>query len=1223
MRLLTNTRRPDGLLRRIVGVFILAASGGVIPTCLVAGAVAADDTGIVYRWRFVDENISERKVNATPGNLALECSTDPLLDSNQPESMILGPPQEPRFFAEAKVSMQELGLPCKELSADAWVRVDKVAEWGGAFGAIQDNGTFERGWLLGYRQSRFFFALASEKTNRLTYLMAPTGFSPGDWYHITGTWDGETQRLYIDGELVASSQEQGGLIAYSDEAHFGVGAYWDANEFHGLTGRVEQVCLWNRSLDPSEVEQQFTERKSRFPGIEGQEASITDWPTYMRDQARTGIAANTTLSWPLETKWSLQTEHAPEPAWPPPANQDFWHKKDNLKARVIFDRAYPLIAVGGRVFISSSSESCVTCLDLADGKPRWRAYAEGPVRLAPTFHDGKLLFGSDDGCVYCVDASTGRQIWRQRAVSQDRRIQGNGRIISVWPIRTDIFVQDDKAYFCAGLFPQQGVFHAALDILTGKQIAIVKINAATQGYLERRGNQLHVATGRAPTGAFLAELTRRGKPVGKAVREVPDRYPFSFVGDSSSRIFGGDGEVAAFATNTGEQVWTENVEGRVYSMAICEGNLLLSTDTGHLYCMSPVSPKAASTNTSDSNAPDSNTRGPTGLTPNSSADLRAPADEAAAVDEAAGQAKRALELAGTQQGWALILNSGDSDLAAEIAKQSQMNVVAVEEDATLVAVSRKKLTAAGLGNRVTVHQLKTTTVPLPYTDYLFNLIVDAGGVMPNSPARDAIARTEITRMTRPGGGVAIFGRGPESIVRRPSLPGTGEWNHQYATPGNSACSGDELVAGEMRLQWFGKPGPQGMMDRHHRTAAPLYSGGRLFIPGDNRVVAADAYNGTPLWNVEIADSRRAGVYRDCSYLAASPKSLFVAAASECLKLDAATGVETGRFQLPGTTALANDEWGYLATVGDLVYGSRQTYGASRRDHSLEQIKEGTYFDARPLVCSKSLFAYSNRPQGAPKWEYHPLLGLIVNSTIAIDSNRISFIESGAIDRNSSSGRHKLSQLLAEPAYLTTLDSRTGELQWQKKLPLGHMEHVLYLVASGSKLVLAGSYNQDTGTGNQVHFDITTFDVRAGEVLWTKTQKQGGGIGGSHGEQDLHPVVVGEKLYCEPFAYHLNTGEPLENWKWNPAHRRGCGTISASASSFFFRQANPTMFDLDRNEYSKVTTTTRPGCWINMLPAGGLLLVPEASSGCTCNFAIQSSMAFLPVAVPPIAVPPAP
>jgi hypothetical protein len=92
---------------------------------------------------------------------------------------------------------------------------------------------------------------------------------------------------------------------------------------------------------------------------------------------------------------------------------------------------------------------------------------------------------------------------------------------------------------------------------------------------------------------------------------------------------------------------------------------------------------------------------------------------------------------------------------------------------------------------------------------------------------------------------------------------------------------------------------------------------------------------------------------------------------------------------------------------------------------------------------------------------------------------------------------------------------------------------------------------------------------------------------------------------------LHTGDPLADWGWNPKHRRGCGTISASATAFFFRESNPTLFDLTTNTYDKVTTSTRPGCWINMIPAGGLLLIPEASSGCTCDYPIQTSLAFLP------------
>ena len=54
-----------------------------------------------------------------------------------------------------------------------------------------------------------------------------------------------------------------------------------------------------------------------------------------------------------------------------------------------------------------------------------------------------------------------------------------------------------------------------------------------------------------------------------------------------------------------------------------------------------------------------------------------------------------------------------------------------------------------------------------------------------------------------------------------------------------------------------------------------------------------------------------------------------------------------------------------------------------------------------------------------------------------------------------------------------------------------------------------------------------------------------------------------------------------------------------------------MCDLETGTMGKVTSVSRPGCWINMIPANGMLLIPEASSGCTCDLAIQTSMAFAP------------
>ena len=40
--------------------------------------------------------------------------------------------------------------------------------------------------------------------------------------------------------------------------------------------------------------------------------------------------------------------------------------------------------------------------------------------------------------------------------------------------------------------------------------------------------------------------------------------------------------------------------------------------------------------------------------------------------------------------------------------------------------------------------------------------------------------------------------------------------------------------------------------------------------------------------------------------------------------------------------------------------------------------------------------------------------------------------------------------------------------------------------------------------------------------------------------------------------------------------------------------------------------TRPDCWINIVPTDGLVLIQESSSGCTCGYSMQMSIAYLPV-----------
>ena len=111
--------------------------------------------------------------------------------------------------------------------------------------------------------------------------------------------------------------------------------------------------------------------------------SASDWPTYLHDDARSGTTAEE-LSLPLSEAWAFKSEHPPSPAWPPPAEQDFWNKKADLPARVVFDRAFHVVSDGFFVYFGSSSDDQVRSLNLQTGELNWTFFTEGPVRLAPT-----------------------------------------------------------------------------------------------------------------------------------------------------------------------------------------------------------------------------------------------------------------------------------------------------------------------------------------------------------------------------------------------------------------------------------------------------------------------------------------------------------------------------------------------------------------------------------------------------------------------------------------------------------------------------------------------------------------------------------------------------------------------------------------------------------------------------------------------------------------------
>jgi outer membrane protein assembly factor BamB len=316
----------------------------------------------------------------------------------------------------------------------------------------------------------------------------------------------------------------------------------------------------------------------------------------------------------------------------------------------------------------------------------------------------------------------------------------------------------------------------------------------------------------------------------------------------------------------------------------------------------------------------------------------------------------------------------------------------------------------------------------------------------------------------------------------------------------------------------------------------------------------------------------------------------------------------------------------------LLIGSATPAGAIRRELATVTIFGGAYGDQQRIVCSEEIFAIA-RATGERRWTYQPR-GAIFNPSLALAGERLFFVESndpetlrapGSEDGDrgdtAASGKakrvagrwHYADLIEAKGATVVALDLQTGHAAWRKPLQAAAGMQTLFLSCTEEQLVLVNSRN-GTSTmkrdgGVTLHYDTQVLRTETGEHAWQDSFDTGRGKDLTHGEQDLHPVIAGGMLIVEPQVYDLATGG--KQFTFQRSGGGGCGALSASAGRLYYRASHPATFDLARRKQEKIVVVSRPGCWINMIPASGLLLIPEGSSGCICSSPIQASMAFRP------------
>ncbi len=446
--------------------------------------------------------------------------------------------------------------------------------------------------------------------------------------------------------------------------------------------------------------------------------------------------------------------------------------------------------------------------------------------------------------------------------------------------------------------------------------------------------------------------------------------------------------------------------------------------------------------------------------------------------------------------------------------------------------------------------------------------------------------------------------------RRGEVPGAGRWTHGYADAANTACSGDALPFGSFDMLWFGRPGPQFMYERHVKAAAPLCDQGLLFVNGQDYLAGVDAYNGTVLWERHEPGSGRMAMLKESGNLVTADGLLYAAVAGHCLVLDGLTGQTVADFPVPGAPP-TGARWGYIAAVSDLLIGSN-TRPEARMVAGNKADYQAVWYHNQPVVTSLGLFAL-NRATGQTAWTYTAPRGAILNPTLTVLAGRLCFVESTNADTLAhATGKIPPAELFRHGPELVALDLASGKENWRVPIDLEAFVHSIYMSGGDRVLVLSGSRHADVDGQKLIQYQLVGVSVDNGRELWRNdnTPTRAHILDGGHGEQTQHCAIVGDMVYGPGFARRLQDGGAAKVWAWEKSP--ACASLSASAHCAFSRQGGvPTVGEFASGKQQRLTTVTRPGCLINMLPAGGIIAIPEASSGCTCPYPVQTSLALCP------------
>jgi outer membrane protein assembly factor BamB len=786
-----------------------------------------------------------------------------------------------------------------------------------------------------------------------------------------------------------------------------------------------------------------------------------------------------------------------------------------------------------------------------------QGYRHGDSRVTS---NGRLLFVGEQGVVSLTD---GREVGDRWASAGDKAPNG-------WSSRRDLFEGPFYEYkFMPGcdfrsVFDKGVAYGMGKGFLHGWDVQ----KAETSLYEKKVGETtIHPARWDAPPVWDRRQLTRTGarrsRVIIKAGRQIYTHVDKTLFALSTA----GKAEQPKVA-------WQQELSGTPSSMLVADGKLFVVLAEGKIQCFGVDQPKEI-------------TRHPL---PKSGLGARG-RDVNWAI-----QAKQALDAAATDEGYALVIGLESGFLADELLSQSKMKVIAIDADAAKINSLRSRIIETGLyGSRFEAITVDPATVKLP--PYLASLIVSETGFDQNR-----LKPADFYQSLRPYGGIlvaygvkwgtaelakpkfpgaAIWQRQQQTCVRREgALEGAADWTHESGDAARVFFSSDQLVQAPLGILWYGDGPNHGYEKRkdYGRGVKPEVAEGRLvaFDDAEKELKAIDIYTGRLLWKRKTPSA----IVRMVTF----PDAVYVASGLKCEVLDPATGevvrslplrIEATTEEKPGVVAVRATDDLLLIAIGFNLPESHHSHSAM--DHGL--------WDAKILVGL-------DRKTGEQLWTRRAehrfnLHSIVIGDGMVFTADSISPV---VVDKAKRRGVSKD----AYESKTIAVDGRTGKVRWQKTYSYKYRT----MTGRGPLAIRPyddwQAYNERYGillAGKSS--EVRAIDVKTGEVKWHSTSA------------GIQPLILSDYDFINQSGhkYEVETGKLLSK---KPLFTRGaCNYTVGSDSLLFLRYKSAAYVDLNKSQKFSLRNL-RSGCSNSLVAAGGLLNVPCFSTGCVCNYPLQTS-----------------